>query len=150
MDVRLRFDMSRMEKLSQLYETNQRIKLEREIAASLISDPEVSKMLKFLAELDSLASEYQFKPLDIVRLLCPDLVIPESLTQATTGVGASCRSSGPRKTRGQQGKGSRSSPPKRYQNLHTGELIEVDRSTKKILRQWQAEYGADVVETWIV
>ncbi|GAB0062957.1 hypothetical protein IBA8401_39870 [Pseudomonas syringae] len=35
-----------------------------------------------------------------------------------------------------------------YKNPNTGEVIETKGGNHKALKQWNAEYGADVVEGW--
>lgn len=36
-----------------------------------------------------------------------------------------------------------------YKNPHNGELIETKGGNHKTLKLWKAEYGADVVESWV-
>ncbi|WP_259699631.1 hypothetical protein [Pseudomonas frederiksbergensis] len=48
-----------------------RITMEYEAIVPLLSDPEVVKAAKFLAELDKLAREYDFSSLDIMTLVDP-------------------------------------------------------------------------------
>lgn len=35
-----------------------------------------------------------------------------------------------------------------YSNPHTGEKIQTKGGNNKVLKEWKAEYGADVVESW--
>jgi hypothetical protein len=46
-----------------------RITMEYEAIVPLLSDPEVVKAAKFLAELDKLAREYDFSSMDIMTLI---------------------------------------------------------------------------------
>lgn len=36
-----------------------------------------------------------------------------------------------------------------YQNPHTGEVVETKGGNHKTLKQWKAEHGSDVVESWL-
>lgn len=136
-----------MEKLSKVYEIDNRIRLEREMAASLIDDSEISKVLSFLVELDSLASQYQFRPLDIVKLISPDYVIPDCFTSTPAEVSKDGQET-PKSSKRGQGSRRNLKTPQRYQNPHTGELIEARSANDKLIKKWKANYGADVVDTW--
>lgn len=148
--------MSTMEKLARVYAIDNRLRGERAAAASLMDDSEVAKVLEFLGELDSLAGEYQFRPLDIVRLISPDYAIPECVVDMLAGDSAA-KSGGATKglsdgEEGRPGQGGRKAPrtSKRYKNPHTGETIETRSANHKILKQWKAEHGGDVVEGWCI
>lgn len=145
--------MSTMEKLSRVYALDHRISLEREAAASMVDDAEISKMLSFLGEIDSLANQFQFQSVDIVRLIKPDYPIPKEISGTSDQlVKDSLDSEANRKApaTGKQGQGGRRSPraPKRYQNPHTGEFIETASANHKLLKKWKSEYGTDEVEAW--
>lgn len=60
-----------MTSVKEFFELSNRIRLEYEAIVPLLRDPEVVKAARFLAELDALASEYEFKQLDIMTLLDP-------------------------------------------------------------------------------
>lgn len=38
---------------------------------------------------------------------------------------------------------------KQYKNPHNGEIIETKGGNHKLLKEWKAEYGSDVVEGWL-
>ncbi|WP_455233512.1 histone-like nucleoid-structuring protein, MvaT/MvaU family [Geopseudomonas aromaticivorans] len=38
---------------------------------------------------------------------------------------------------------------KKYKNPHDGSVIETKGGNHKLLKEWKAKYGADVVEGWI-
>jgi hypothetical protein len=38
---------------------------------------------------------------------------------------------------------------KQYHNPHTGEVIETKGGNHKQLKEWKAEHGGDVVESWL-
>jgi hypothetical protein len=139
--------MIAMEKLSKVYEIDNRIRLEREVAASLIDDSEISKVLSFLVELDKLANQYQFRPLDIVKLISPDYVIPDCITSIPLDVSKEGRET-PKPSKRGQGSRRTLKTTQRYQNPHTGELIEVRSANNKALKKWKTEYGADIIDAW--
>jgi hypothetical protein len=60
-----------MTSVQEFFELSNRITLEYEAIVPLLRDPEVVKAARFLAELDALASRYDFKPVDIMTLLDP-------------------------------------------------------------------------------
>ncbi|MDD0995086.1 hypothetical protein M5G20_04285 [Pseudomonas sp. TNT2022 ID1044] len=60
-----------MTSVQEFFEFSNRITLEYEAIVPLLRDPEVVKAARFLAKLDALASEYEFKPIDIMTLLDP-------------------------------------------------------------------------------
>lgn len=60
-----------MTSVQEFFELSNRITLEYEAIVPLLRKPEVAKAARFLAELDALASEYQFRPIDIMTLIDP-------------------------------------------------------------------------------
>ena len=44
---------------------------------------------------------------------------------------------------------SRTRATKRYKNPNTGEIIETKGGNHKILKEWKAKWGKDVVESWL-
>ena len=60
-----------MTSVQEFFELSNRITLEYEAIVPLLRDPEVVKAARFLAELDALANDYDFKPIDIMTLLDP-------------------------------------------------------------------------------
>jgi hypothetical protein len=38
---------------------------------------------------------------------------------------------------------------KRYNNPHSGEIVEKKAGNHKTLKDWNAEYGSDIVESWL-
>lgn len=37
-----------------------------------------------------------------------------------------------------------------YKNQNTGEVVETYGGNNKVLREWKDEYGADVVDSWLI
>lgn len=69
--ISLPVKVKNMTSVQEFFELSNRITSEYEAIVPLLRDPEVVKAARFLAELDVLASEYDFKPLDIMTLLDP-------------------------------------------------------------------------------
>ncbi|MDR7283149.1 hypothetical protein J2X84_001973 [Pseudomonas corrugata] len=133
-----------MDKLAEVFRINRRIESEYEAAESLIRDREVIKGLRFLTELDELATKYQFAPRDILLLLFPELASEqiETLTNAKpvpVRVPSSASHLNRRATQ---------RTVRRYKNPHTGEVLETRGANHKRLKQWKAEFGVEVVEAW--
>ncbi|MDT8925047.1 histone-like nucleoid-structuring protein, MvaT/MvaU family [Pseudomonas taiwanensis] len=38
---------------------------------------------------------------------------------------------------------------KKYKNPHSGETVETKGGNHRVLKEWKAQYGADVVEGWL-
>jgi hypothetical protein len=133
-----------MDKLAEVFRINRQIESEYEAAESLIRDKEVIKGLRFLTELDELATKYQFAPRDILLLLFPELASEqiETLSNATLApVGVSSSASHLNRRAAQRA-------VRRYTNPHTGEVLETRGANHKKLKQWKAEFGVEVVEAW--
>lgn len=60
-----------MTNVEEFMELSNRITMEYEAIVPLLRDPEVVKVARFLAELDSLAEEYEFSSLEIMALIDP-------------------------------------------------------------------------------
>lgn len=133
-----------MDKLAEVFRINRRIESEYEAAESLIRDKEVIKGLRFLTELDELATKYQFAPRDILLLLFPELASEqiETLSNATPAPVRVSSSASHLNRRAAQ------SVVRRYTNPHTGEVLETRGANHKKLKQWKAEFGVEVVEAW--
>lgn len=124
-----------MDKLIELLEVNDRLATECSTAMPLVNDPEVIKAFDFLSRLDALADKYQFAPKDIVLLLDPSLGV-KGLSDGSAGL----LKVAPKKRKPR--------PLKSYLNPHTGEVVETRGANHKVLKQWKALHGADVVEKW--
>lgn len=64
-----------MSNVDEFLKVSGRIESEYETALALLKDPEVIKVVSFLSELDKLAGEYDFTPMDIMTLLDPGRAI---------------------------------------------------------------------------
>lgn len=139
-----------MDKLAEVFRINRRIESEYEAAESLIRDKEVIKGLRFLTELDELATKYQFAPRDILLLLFPELA-SEQIETLSNGTPAPAPAPAPVRVSSSASHLNRRAAQRavrRYTNPHTGEVLETRGANHKRLKQWKAEFGVEVVEAW--
>ncbi|MFJ3449675.1 histone-like nucleoid-structuring protein, MvaT/MvaU family [Pseudomonas sichuanensis] len=112
-------------------------KLEQTLAAQLAEleamkgSSELQKEIEFETKLRDLLAKYGFSLRDVINLLDP-----QANRRAAAPVAAEKT---PRRTR----------QVKRYKNPHNGEVIETKGGNHKLLKEWKAQYGADVVEGWL-
>ena len=99
---------------------------------NLQSDDKLQKELEFEGKLRTLMGEYQKSLRDIIALLDP-----ESKLKAPRG-GAAVKTTGTKRAR----------KVKQYKNPHNGEIIETKGGNHKTLKEWKANWGGDVVESW--
>jgi len=93
----------------------------------LESDPRLKAELEFKDKLTALMREFDKSAKEVIQLLSP-----ESASQPATA-------SGRRKRR-----------LKVYKNPNTGEVIETRGANHKTLKAWKEEFGAEVVESWVI
>lgn len=111
-------------------------KLEQQLAAQLAelesmkSDSGLKKEMEFESKLRALLAEYSFSLKDVINLLDP---------QVGRRAPASESKAGSRKPR----------QMKIYKNPYTGEMVETKGGNHKTLKEWKAEYGSDIVESWL-
>lgn len=98
----------------------------QERLAKLKNDPRLQKDVEFEEKLRHLMGEYGKSLRDIQLILDPQ----------------SARYTEPRKER-------RVRATKVYINPNTGEQVETKGGNHKVLKTWKAEYGSDVVESWL-
>jgi hypothetical protein len=109
--------------------------LEQQLASQLAeleqmkNDSGLKKEIEFEKKLRELLAEYGFSLKNVIALLDPQASrrAPVTVAQKST-----------RKAR----------VVKVYKNPHTGETIETKGGNHRQLKEWKAEYGADVVESW--
>ena len=111
--------------------------LEQKLAAQLAEleamkgSSELQKEIEFETKLRDLLAKYGYSLRDIINLLDP---------QAHRRVAApAATEKAPRRAR----------QVKQYKNPHNGEIIETKGGNHKLLKEWKAQYGADVVEGWL-
>ncbi len=110
---------------------------EQQLAAQLAElealkgSSELQKEIKFETKLRDLLAEYGYSLRDIINILDP---------QANRRAAApAAAGKAPRRAR----------QVKQYKNPHNGEIIETKGGNHKLLKEWKAQYGGDVVEGWL-
>ncbi len=111
--------------------------LEQQLAAQLAElealkgSSELQKEIQFETKLRDLLGEYGFSLRDVINLLDPQA--------GRRAAAPAVAEKAPRRAR----------QVKQYRNPHSGEVIETKGGNHTQLKQWKAEYGSDVVETWL-
>ncbi|WBM48180.1 histone-like nucleoid-structuring protein, MvaT/MvaU family [Pseudomonas putida] len=111
--------------------------LEQQLAAQLAElealkgSSELQAEIQFETKLRDLLAEYGYSLRDIINILDP-----QANRRATAPAAAE---KAPRRAR----------QVKQYKNPHNGEIIETKGGNHKLLKEWKAEYGSDVVEGWL-
>ncbi|MFZ2321727.1 MAG: histone-like nucleoid-structuring protein MvaT [Pseudomonas sp.] len=98
---------------------------------SLSADDKLQKELEFEGKLRALMAEYQKSLPSIIAILDPEAksskVARASKTTTT----------------------KRARKIKQYKNPNSGEVIETKGGNHKVLKEWKAKWGSDVVESWV-
>ena len=110
--------------------TEEAIKELQERLKNLSQDDKLKKELEFEGKLRTLMGEYQKSLRDIIALLDPEAKTAKGVRAAKPAVVKHARK------------------VKQYKNPHSGEVIETKGGNHKILKEWKAKWGADVVEGW--
>lgn len=122
-----------MSLINQYRETEGAIKELQERLESLKNNEGLQKEMEFETKLRNLMGEYQKSLRDVTALLDPQSSYkPKANTVSNQSSGGVRR---PRKV-------------KTYKNPHSGEVIETKGGNHKTLKEWKAEYGSDLVESW--
>ncbi|MCY1537249.1 hypothetical protein D9M68_727380 [compost metagenome] len=95
---------------------------------ALKNDSELQREIQFESKLRSLLAEYDMSLRNVITILDP---------QARRSAPAAKLPA--RKAR----------QVKRYKNPNTGEVVETKGGNHRILKEWKAEFGSDVVESWL-
>ncbi|MDH4567929.1 transcriptional regulator [Pseudomonas sp. BN414] len=95
---------------------------------ALKNDSELKREIQFEEKLRALLAEYGMSLRNVIAILDP---------QAKRSTPAAKPSA--RKAR----------QVKRYKNPSTGEVVETKGGNHRILKEWKAEFGSDVVESWL-
>lgn len=97
---------------------------------TLQSSDQLKAEMQFLDDLKALMEMYDKKPVDVVAAIAPQYLSKTAKSESAPTL---------RRTRRM----------KVYINPHTKEHLETKGGNNTILKQWKAEYGADVVESWM-
>lgn len=122
-----------MSKLAEFRELEKHLATQLAALESMKGDSGLQREIEFEQKLRELLADYSFSLRDIVAVLDP------SATSRRGTVGIKTSEKSPRRAR----------QVKQYNNPHTGEVIETKGGNHKQLKDWKAEYGAEVVESWL-
>ncbi|MNH13641.1 hypothetical protein D3C79_732190 [compost metagenome] len=120
-----------MSRLAEFRQLEQQLAAQLAELESLKGSSELQKEIEFETKLRDLLSKYGYSLRDIINILDPQA----SRRAASPAVAEKA----PRRAR----------QVKQYKNPHNGEIIETKGGNHKLLKEWKAQYGADVVESWV-
>lgn len=98
---------------------------------SLSADDKLQKELEFEGKLRALMAEYQKSLPSIIAILDPEA--------KSSKVARASKITGSKRAR----------KIKQYKNPNSGEVIETKGGNHKVLKEWKAKWGSDVVESWV-
>ena len=122
-----------MSKLAEFRQLEQQLAAQMAELEALKNDSGLKKEIEFETKLRALLDEYGYSLRNVVDLLDPQQAsrrAPATATESKVGT---------RKPR----------QVKIYKNPHSGEVVETKGGNHKTLKEWKAEYGSDVVESWL-
>ncbi|MDI2593110.1 DNA binding protein [Pseudomonas sp. 681] len=117
-----------MSKLAEYRQLEKHLAEQLQALEALKGDNGFKKEIEFETKLRELLTEYGYSLKSIINLLDPQASRHASAQTAAT-----------RKPRAL----------KVYKNPHTGEIVETKGGNHKTLKEWKAEHGAAVVESWL-
>ncbi|WP_409280887.1 histone-like nucleoid-structuring protein, MvaT/MvaU family [Pseudomonas defluvii] len=112
--------------------------LEKQLAAQLAelealkNDNGLKKEIEFEQKLRGVLGEYGYSLSNVISILDPQAIAARQTKLAV-------ESKASRKPR----------QMKIYKNPHNGEIVETKGGNHKVLKEWKAQWGADVVEGWL-
>ena len=113
-------------------ETKKTLQELQERLEAMQKDTRLAKELEFEDKLRALMADYSKSLQDIIQIIDP--TVNAAPTASTVNKNGAPRR--PRKT-------------KRYNNPHTGDVIETKGGNHKELKEWKAKWGNDTVESWM-
>jgi hypothetical protein len=116
-----------MSLINEYRSTEEAIKELQERLNKLKGDEGLQKEIEFEKKLRELMGVYNKSLKDVIAIIDP---------QAVRGTAA--KTTGTKKPR----------KVKTYKNPNTGEVIETKGGNHKVLKEWKAQWGSDVVESW--
>ncbi|VVO77633.1 histone-like nucleoid-structuring protein, MvaT/MvaU family [Pseudomonas fluorescens] len=119
-----------MSKLAEYRQLEKHLAEQLQVLEALKGDDGLKKEIEFETKLRKLLDQYGFSLKHIINLLDP---------QSTARRQSAAPTASTRKPR----------ELKVYKNPNTGEVIETKGGNHKVLKEWKAEHGADVVEGWL-
>lgn len=122
-----------MSKLAQFRELEKHLAEQLAALEALKGDSGLQREIEFEQKLRELLAQYSYSLRDIIALLDPSALTRRGPTAIAPAVKGSRR---PRQI-------------KQYHNPHTGEVIETKGGNHRQLKEWKAEHGSEVVESWV-
>lgn len=119
-----------MSKLAEYRQLEKHLAEQLQALEALKGNDGLKKEIEFETKLRKLLDQYGFSLKHIINLLDP---------QSTARRQSAAPVASTRKPR----------ELKVYKNPNTGEVIETKGGNHKVLKEWKAEHGADVVEGWL-
>ncbi|QAX83241.1 transcriptional regulator [Pseudomonas sp. DTU12.3] len=119
-----------MSKLAEYRQLEKHLAEQLQALEALKGNDGLKKEIEFETKLRKLLDQYGFSLKHIINLLEPHHTANRQAVAS------------PKKTRKQR-------ETKVYKNPTTGEVIETKGGNHRALKQWKAEFGADVVEGWL-
>ena len=98
---------------------------------SMSADDKLQKELEFEGKLRALMAEYQKSLPSIIAILDPEA--------RSSKVARASKTTGTKRPR----------KIMQYKNPNSGEVIETKGGNHKVLKEWKAKWGSDVVESWV-
>jgi hypothetical protein len=120
-----------MSRLAEFRQLEQKLAAQLAELEALKGSSELQAEIQFETKLRALLGEYGYSLRDIINILDP-----QAIRRAAAPAVAE---KAPRRAR----------QVKQYKNPHNGEIIETKGGNHKLLKEWKAEYGSDVVEGWL-
>lgn len=119
-----------MSKLAEYRQLEKHLAEQLQALEALKGDDGLKKEIEFETKLRKLLDQYGFSLKDIINLLDP-----QTITR--------------RQSAAQTGSTRKPRELKVYKNPNTGEVIETKGGNHKVLKEWKAKHGANVVEGWL-
>ena len=121
-----------MSKLAEFRQLEQQLAAQMAELEALKNDSGLKKEIEFETKLRALLDEYGYSLRNVVALLDPQ----QASRRAPAAAESKASTRKPRQV-------------KIYKNPHSGEVVETKGGNHKTLKEWKAEYGSDVVESWL-
>ncbi|MBV4540101.1 histone-like nucleoid-structuring protein, MvaT/MvaU family [Pseudomonas vlassakiae] len=120
-----------MSRLAEFRQLEQKLAAQLAELEALKGSSELQKEIEFETKLRDLLAKYGYSLRDIINILDPQAGRRAAAPAATEKA--------PRRER----------QVKQYKNPHDGQIIETKGGNHKLLKEWKAQYGSDVVESWV-
>ena len=96
----------------------------------LENSEEVREEKQFQSELQKLMDKHEKSAVEVMQIISSvDPDVDEAIAQGST-------------------KARKKRPVQRYENPHTGEVVETRGGNHKTLNAWRKQYGKDTVQSW--